>query len=92
MSDMNKIEAEIERLDRGQAHIIKRLDAQDAIQIKQTSVLDSLVISQAEQTKMLKPISDYFAFGRVSKAILVGMASLGAAVAAVIAALKGYKL
>jgi hypothetical protein len=70
------VRAEIKRIDDGQKHIITQLA--------------SLQKSQGEQTQMLKPISDYFAFGRVTKTIFIGLAGLAAFITGVVTTWKTF--
>ncbi len=81
--DAEHLRREIRRIDEGQIHIIGRLNAQD-------ETLKKLVESQTEQTRMLRPISDYFAFGRVTKTIFVGLAGLAAFIAGVVTTWKAF--
>lgn len=57
-----------------------RLDQYEKYLQQDRTALNSLLRSQKEQTEILTTIRDYFAFGRIGKRIVIGMAGVGAAI------------
>lgn len=67
---VDALNAEVQRIDKVQRDILSQLGQQGT--------------TLTELSNMVKPISDYFAFGRVSKRIFVALASLAAVIAAIV--------